>query len=648
MNSALLNLARFASDRLDLAFAVLFLLIVAILMIPVPPAVIDVLVAVNLAFTIMILMTTLYLRNVLDLSTLPSIILISTVFRLALTVSSTRMILSTGDAGHIIRRFGEFVVAGNILVGLIIFLILALVQFLVVTKGAERIAEVSARFTLDALPGKQLAIDNDVRNGALAPHDAARRRFVLEKESQFFGAMDGAMRFVKGDAIASLAIAFVNLLGGLAIGMIQRDMAFDEALHVYTLLTVGEGLVSQIPAMLTAIAAAAVVTRVVSDRSASLGSDIGGQILGQPRTLFLAAAAVAGLGLVPGFPWITLLGLAALLAGGGFLILRKAAKAAAAALAAAAAAEEQPETAEYVPSAPTIRPLIRYTWGDPIMVRGSRSLLAALERGGLQEHLDRAVHDQARRAGFSLVIPKFAEDDDLRPPFMEASVEGVVVGRLDTANLDPAEVAHQLGRISRRQSSAIFSVADADEWLSDVERRNGRLVAEVRGRVPMIELVGAVRRLAEDEIPLAHPRPFLEAILSNSDNDRTAAALATIGRSALIRQTLATRLNPAGSLPVVLLSEDFENAIGSLDGDARTRASLGERLVRQVERQRASGEDPIVLLRTVDRATVLRSAAGLGLSRDLFDFDEIPDGVDLVVRTEIGREETTSPELQPA
>jgi type III secretion protein V len=237
------------SQRQDLVFVLLFSMVVAMLVIPLPTILIDILLAINITLSIVILMVALYLKNVLDLSTFPAIILVSTIFRLALTVSTTRLILAQGDAGKIIAAFGNFVVGGNLVVGLVIFFIVAIVQFIVVTKGAERIAEVSARFTLDALPGKQMAIDADVRAGDTTKEEAKKRRFILEKESQLFGSMDGAMRFVKGDAIASLVIVFVNLFGGMLIGTLQGGMPFREAIKLYALLSVGDGLVAQIPSM---------------------------------------------------------------------------------------------------------------------------------------------------------------------------------------------------------------------------------------------------------------------------------------------------------------------------------------------------------------------------------------------------------------
>ncbi len=218
----------------------------------------------------------MYIKDVVQLSAFPSILLLTTLFRLAISISTTRLILLHGDAGHIVATFGKFVIGGNLVVGMVVFLILTIVNFMVITKGSERVAEVSARFSLDSMPGKQMSIDSDMRAGQIEMDEAKRRRTKLEKESQLYGAMDGAMKFVKGDAIASIIIIFVNLIGGMAIGMLQRGMSAGDAMQLYALLSIGDGLIAQIPALFISITAGFIVTRVSGDDNADLGSDIGG------------------------------------------------------------------------------------------------------------------------------------------------------------------------------------------------------------------------------------------------------------------------------------------------------------------------------------------------------------------------------------
>ena len=247
-------------------------------------------------------MVSLYVLSPLEFSTLPGIILLSTVFRLALTITTTRLILTQADAGDIVRTFGEFVIAGSVLVGLVVFLIITVVQFIVIAKGAERVAEVGARFILDALPGKQMAIDAELRNGDIDQPEARRRRSRLERESQLYGAMDGAMKFVKGDAIAGLVVIAVNLIGGIAVGTLSRGMPLVQAVREYSLLTIGDALISQIPALMLSITAATVVTRVTGDSKLDLGRDIAGQLSADRRALRLAAIVLLAMGLIPGFP----------------------------------------------------------------------------------------------------------------------------------------------------------------------------------------------------------------------------------------------------------------------------------------------------------------------------------------------------------
>ncbi|MEL6680749.1 MAG: flagellar biosynthesis protein FlhA, partial [Pseudomonadota bacterium] len=296
----------------DAALGLLLVLTIVLMILPIPTVIVDGLIGLNLGFAILLLMTAVYLGRTLDLSTLPGIILVATIFRLALSVTTTRLILAEGDAGAIVETFGAFVIGGNPVVGLVVFFIITVVQFIVIAKGSERIAEVAARFTLDALPGKQMSIDVELRNGDIDNAVAKHRRAELNKESQFYGAMDGTMKFVKGDAIAGLVIIFVNLLGGLAVGMAQGGLEFGDAIQKYSLLTVGDALISQIPALLISVTAATIVTRVEEDTSRNLGSEIVQQIGRDSRAIRMAALVLAGLSLVPGFPTLLLLCLAAL------------------------------------------------------------------------------------------------------------------------------------------------------------------------------------------------------------------------------------------------------------------------------------------------------------------------------------------------
>ena len=316
------NILYAITQRKDVLLASLLVAIIFMMILPLPTVLVDVLIAMSMGISVILLMLAIYIASASDFFAFPAVLLLSTLFRLALSVTTTRLVLLQADAGAIIDTFGNFVVAGNLVIGMVIFLIITIVQFLVVTKGAERVAEVSARFSLDAMPGKQMSIDGDMRAGVIDMAEARRRRQIVEKESQLYGSMDGAMKFVKGDAIAGLIIIVINLVGGLAIGMTQRGLTFDEALQVYSILTIGDGLVAQIPALLIAMTAGIIVTRVSTDETENLASDISQQFSAQPRALLVAGALMVAFSLVPGFPTLTFLALAAATAGAGVLLLR--------------------------------------------------------------------------------------------------------------------------------------------------------------------------------------------------------------------------------------------------------------------------------------------------------------------------------------
>ena len=287
----------------DLILAAVVIAIIALMILPLPLLALDILVAVNITLGIVLVLMGIYVSAPLQFSAFPSVLLISTLFRLALSVATTRVILLHGDAGHIINTFGTLVAGGNIVVGLVVFLIITLVQFLVIAKGAERVAEVGARFTLDAMPGKQMSIDSDLRSGLIDKVEARRKRADLELESKLHGSMDGAMKFVKGDAIAGIVIIIINLLGGLAIGVYQLNMEVGAAAAKYSILTIGDGMVAQIPALLGAMSAGLIVTRVTdTENDKHLGDSIQKQFSAIPRVLLVAGAIAFLLSAVPGFP----------------------------------------------------------------------------------------------------------------------------------------------------------------------------------------------------------------------------------------------------------------------------------------------------------------------------------------------------------
>jgi len=305
------------SNNSNIILAIGMILILGMMIVPLPTFLLDVFLVMSITGALVMMFVGLYVLSPLDFSVFPGLLLVVTLFRLSLNVSTTRLILTQGYAGEIIEAFGSFVVGGNYVVGVVMFLILVIINFVVITKGSSRIAEVSARFTLDAMPGKQMAIDADLNAGLIDDTEARERRGIITREADFYGAMDGAAKFVRGDAIAGLLITSINILAGLAIGMFQRGLTFGDAASIYTLLTVGDGLVAQIPALIISTAAGIVITRATSE--ASLGSDIATQMIKQPKAIFIAAGTLGVMGLIPGLPFIPFTLIALLLAGAGHM-----------------------------------------------------------------------------------------------------------------------------------------------------------------------------------------------------------------------------------------------------------------------------------------------------------------------------------------
>lgn len=307
----------------DAIIIVFILIILGSLVLPVPPFLLDILLTMSISFSMLILMATVYVDSPLKLSSFPSLLLLATLFRLSLNVASTRRILLHGHegsdaAGHVIQSFGQFVVGGSYVVGIIVFLVLVIINFIVITKGTERISEVAARFTLDAMPGKQMSIDADLNSGLIDEKEAQRRRQEIEREADFYGAMDGATKFIRGDAIAAIIIIFINMIGGIIIGMVQKGMDFQSALQNFTILTIGDGLVSQIPALITSTAAGLMVTRAASETN--LGKEIFTQLTSIPKALWMASGAVFTMGIVPGMPTLPFLILSAILGFSGYIM----------------------------------------------------------------------------------------------------------------------------------------------------------------------------------------------------------------------------------------------------------------------------------------------------------------------------------------
>jgi len=409
-NSRVANIGRrampFISANPDLGLAIGVILILGLLIIPLPPVLLDMFLAVNISFSVLILLISVYLKTPLEFSSFPSILLITTLFRLGLNVASTRLILGQAEAGDIIHAFGNFVIGGNYVVGIIIFLILLVINFIVVIKGSSRIAEVGARFALDALPGKQMSIDADLNAGYIDEQTAKQRRKELTRESDFYGAMDGAAKFIKGDAIAGIIITIINLTGGFLIGIFQYDMTFDSAITTYSILTIGDGLVSQIPSLLISVAGGLVVTRSGADDN--LDVEIGQQFGSKPKPLYIAALTLAMMSFLPGFPMIPFLILAVVLGGIGYFrqkIIKDDADAAARAR--LAEAEEKKE-----PSEQPVESLLRV---DPIEIELGYSLIQLVDEtqgGDVFKRITNVRRQLAQELG--IIVPPVRVRDNLQ------------------------------------------------------------------------------------------------------------------------------------------------------------------------------------------------------------------------------------------
>ena len=575
------------SKRGNVITAVIVLTAVVIMIIPIPTTLADILITLNISVSVLILLVAFSLVSPTEFTTLPSLILIATLFRLAITITTSRLILLQADAGDIVAAFGHFVVGGNMAVGLIIFLIITTAQFLVITKGSERVAEVAARFTLDALPGKQMSIDSDLRNGDITQAEARRLRKTLERESQLYGAMDGAMKFVKGDAMASLVVIIVNIAGGLAIGTVQRGLSFADASAKYLLLSVGDGLVAQLPALLVSVAAGTVITRVASEDQRDLGSELSRQLFSQSRALGLTAIGLAGFAAIPGFPSYAFLTLAAALGLAAYLGRRS--KPAPTAMpelvkkspepsAATATAVAQP-AGGMATSAPL--ELKRYR----VLLRLGAGLHGSIEPTALAAAVEKSRNDLLSDVGVlapeaghtldsrlggnrfcidfdgvpvfegefdaqNLLVDKEADDLDLLEiPYQKAQnipgfrnpvlVEALHEQMLAQSGISYYRAADLLGtyllRTLRRHATEFVGIQETRQLLIPIERDYPDLFKEVQQHLTLQNTNEILRRLVSEGVSIGNLRLILEALVRWGYREKDTVVLTEYVRSALSR-----------------------------------------------------------------------------------------------------------------
>ncbi len=579
----------------ELAIAGLVIAVVAMLIVPLPRLLLDVLLALNIAIAVVLLMAAVLTPRPLAFGSFPTLLVVTTLFRVGLEVSATRLILADADAGAVVRAFGASVVAGSLVVGLVVFAVITIVQLIVVARGAERVAEVAARFALDAMPGKQMAIDAEVRAGAIDPEAARRRRAELERESQLYGAMDGAMRFVKGDAVAAIVIVAINLIGGMVIGVGSRGMSAGEAVETYSLLSIGGGLVAQIPSLLVAVAAGLLVTRVASTGDRALGEDLGEQLGAQPRALGGAAVLLAVLALVPGLPMAP------------FLLLGVAAGAAAL----AAARRRAPAAALDEPGAERVR-------GPRLALRLPAAAHARLaDRPGELHARLAAIRARATEASGVPVPPlAVAADGALGEREVALAIDGTPVAWIELA--DPAALEELEARLGAALGPIVPELLGVDRVAALVEQAAAAAPVLVREVVPRIVslpvLAEVLRGLVREELPIGDLAAVLEAIAlapapQGGHTAQTAPALVEHLRGQLRRQ-ISARWAPRGKLAVYTVDAMIEDAVrGAIDrtGGAAVLAlepAIAQDIVAAVRGKLGAG--PAVILTSGDVRRHLR------------------------------------------
>lgn len=665
-----------------LGIPALVLLIMAMLVLPLPPLLLDLLFTFNILVGLIIIMVAIGVQRPLDFSSFPAVILLTTMLRLALNVASTRVVLVEGHtgpdaAGKVIQAFGEFVIAGNYLVGIVVFGILVLINFAVITKGAGRVSEVTARFTLDAMPGKQMAIDADLNAGVIDQETAKKRREEISQEADFFGSMDGASKFVKGDAVAGLIILFVNILGGMVVGLAQHDLSFKEAGETYVLLTIGDGLVAQIPALFLSLATAIVVTRVTT--SENMTEQAKSQ-LSNPSALFIAGGILGALGMVPGMPSMMFLTLAAASTGVGFMVMRSKATppAPTAEEAAAQAAADAPKELDWddVDTVDVIGleigygliPLVNAETGGQLMnrVKGVRKKLSA-ELGYLvqpvrirdsltldPDHYRIVINGVARGKGEVKVGRELA----ISPGQVYGTLEGIPTKDpafgLDAVWIDPAQRDHartlgytvvdaatamatHLNKVLREGAAELLSHDETQQLLDKLASRFPKLVEEL---VPAKLSLGVVTRvlqnLLDEGVSIRDMRTIVEALSESCSKTQDPLELTTLVRPKLGRMIVQALLDSQDTLAVMTLDPSLEqvlhNTIQQHRGDPANiilEPGLAEGLFRALRESTKKVEDggnnAVLVVSPVLRPWLSKAAKHRADGLAVISYSEIPD-----------------------
>ncbi|GKW50615.1 flagellar biosynthesis protein FlhA [Halomonas sp. NCCP-2165] len=670
-----------------LAGPLLILLVMAMLILPLPPFALDLFFTFNIALAVMVLLVSMFTRQPLDFAAFPAVLLFTTLLRLSLNVASTRVILMEGHqggdaAGKVIEAFGQFLIGGNFAVGLVVFAILVVINFMVITKGAGRIAEVGARFMLDAMPGKQMAIDADLNAGLIGEEDAKKRRAEVSQEADFYGSMDGASKFVRGDAMAGLVIMVVNVIGGLLIGMLQHDMAFGDAARTYTLMTIGDGLVAQIPALVISTAAGVTVSRVTTDQ------DVGQQMLSQlfvnPQVLILAAAVMGLLGLVPGMPNLVFLIFTALLGGLAWLLIKRQQE----------ALVQEAESAP--PPAPQEAP--EASWDDVQLVDtlglevGHRLIPLVDQRqdGELLGRIKSVRKKFAQEVGFLPPVVHIRDNLELGPNAYVITLKGVEIGRADAypgkwLAIDPGQVSGQLDGTptedpafglpavwidaGQREHAQVYGYTVVDAGTVVATHLNHLLhqhAAEMLGRgevqqlldklgeehKPLVEevvpkaisltvLQRLLQQLLDEEVSIRDLRTILDTLAEHAPQQQDVGELTALVRISLGRAITQQWFPGRDELHVIGLDAQLEQVLlQAMNGNGALEPGLADTLMTQaeqaLERQEAKGEPPVLVVQHGLRPVLARFLRRRLRHLVVMSQAEIPDDRTLRVTSLVG------------
>ncbi|MEJ1414228.1 MAG: flagellar biosynthesis protein FlhA [Candidatus Sedimenticola sp. (ex Thyasira tokunagai)] len=673
---------------------VILIMMLAMIVVPMPPLALDVFFSFNIALSLVVLLVVLYTIKPLEFSVFPSLLLVATLLRLALNVASTRVVLLEGHqggdaAGKVIEAFGAFVIGGNYAVGLVVFAILVIINFVVVTKGAGRVSEVSARFTLDAMPGKQMAIDADLNSGLINQEEAKMRREEVAQEADFYGAMDGASKFVRGDAIAGLLILFINILGGLSIGMLQHDLDLSTALRFYALLTIGDGLVAQIPSLLLSTSAAIIVTRVAA--SQDVGGQVVAQILDNPKALGITSMVLGLMGIIPGMPNFAFLTLALLSGAGAWWIYQRNE---AEAVAAAAAPPPIPE----VPAEQK-----ELTWDDvqPVDIIGLEvgyRLIPLVDRnqgGQLMTRIKGVRKKLSQELGF-LIQPVHIRDNlDLPPTAYRISLHGVEIAEAEIhpdrvlainpgqvfgnlqglATKDPAfgldavwieaaqrdhaqtlgytvvdastVVATHMSEILQSHAQELLGHEDVQQLMDALARSAPKLVEDLVPKILSLgQLLKILQNLLEENVPVRDIRTIAETLAEYGTQSQDLGVLTGYARVALSRSIVQQLAGSTEEIPVVVLDPSLEQILqqtlqppeeGGVGFEPGLAEQLQKALVETASQQEMAGQESILLVAAPLRSWMARFVKHSVPGMHVLSYNEVPDNRQIKVVATVGK-----------